>query len=153
MYLLCCRIFISSNLETSRRLFFFHFPRIPKGGLWCSPKRALRKDHQQSHSFSLPWQFFCTSAFQSARSQLHLGKPVSSHVTTGGCMQNTREPAKAKHIQKEKESERLQAHFKPVHLKLKGLQTTWWGTGGWAVLLETCSLKLNRKEPAVEEQR
>lgn len=39
-------------------------------------------------------------------------------------MQNTREPAKAKHIQKEKESERLQAHFKPVHLKLKGLQTT-----------------------------
>lgn len=63
-YPLCCRIFISSNLEMR---LFFPFPRIPKGGLQCSPKRALRKDHQQSHPFFLPWLFFCTSAFPRVR--------------------------------------------------------------------------------------
>lgn len=46
-------------------------------------------------------------------------EPVSFHMTTQGCMQKDRRPGKAINIQKEKESERLQAHFKPVHLKLK----------------------------------
>lgn len=144
----CCRILFCQIFWNKVEDYFFISPESPKGGLWCSPKRALRKDHQQSHSFSLPDSSFAHQLFTECKIPAPLRKPVSSHVTTGGCHAEHLQPAKAKHIQKAKGERNEAATFKPVHLKLKGLQTNSDGNYGWAVLLETCSLKLNRKEPA-----
>lgn len=104
------------------------------GAIRGLPKEGFRKDQQQSFTLLFLTVLLHFGFSLSAKSQLNLEEPASFPRATDGCMQTTMWPAKAIDIQKSKESGHSQAHFKPVHLKLKASKQPDRGTCECAVL-------------------